>query len=218
MKIFTQLATAFILAVSISLTVYAQVGTTARPAAPRPSTQTQQPARPAIQTPQQPAAQRTGPASLEGRIAIIDSDVFGDPQKGIKRMIAALNTVNTEFTPRQTELSNLKARVQTLVDQINSPAPGTTPQALQQKQDQAAALQREWEYKTRETQAQYTRRMGVVMGPVYDDLSKALEDFARQHNISVILDSAKLSGAIFIANGNLDITDDFIADYNRRNP
>ncbi|HMF58227.1 MAG TPA: OmpH family outer membrane protein [Pyrinomonadaceae bacterium] len=217
MRILSKPATAFLFAVSIGLTAHAQGGT-ARPAPSRPATQTQAPARPATNTPQQPAVQRIGPASLEGRIAIIDSDVFGDQQKGIKRVLAALNTINNEFLPQQNALSSLKTRIQTLVDQINHPAAGTTAQAQQQKQEQAAALQREWEYKTRETQANYNRRLAEVMGPVYDDLGKALEAFARQRGISVILDSAKLSGAIFIANGNLDITEDFIAEYNRTHP
>lgn len=218
MRIFSQLATAIILALFLNLSAHAQ-NRPATSATPRPQpAQQPTPTRSATQISQQPAPQRTGPASLEGRIAIIDSDLFGDQQKGIKRLLAALGRVNAEFLPIQNQLSDMKTRIQTLLDQINRPAAGTTPQALQQKRDQAESLQREWEYKTRETQANYNRRLSEVMSPIYDDLGKALEEFARQRGISVILDSAKLSGAIFIANGNLDITDDFIAEYNRRNP
>src|SRR5688500_8761566 len=64
-----------------------------------------------------PAAQPQAAANVpvpDSKMALIYSDMFLDPKTGIARFNSLLSTLNREFQPRQTELSGLQTRIQTL--------------------------------------------------------------------------------------------------------
>jgi len=56
------------------------------------------------------------------------------------------------------------------------------------------------------------------MTPIMQDIGKSLEQFAVQRNITMLLDISKMASAILTLNPTADVTQAFIADYNRRNP
>jgi len=170
----------------------------------------QQPGRPASQ----PAVAATGDA----KIAIIDTEAFNDEKAGIARLVTAMKGVDNEFQPRRNELKGLTDRYTTLVTEIEKTKSVIDPNALAQKNDQAQTLKTEIQRKQEDAQAAYQKRMGEVIAPVYDDIGKSLQAFARQRGISVIFDAAKLQGGIFLVNDAVDITRDFIAEYNRSHP
>jgi len=170
----------------------------------------QQPGRPASQ----PAVVATGDA----KIAIIDTEAFGDEKAGIGRLVSAMKGVENEFQPRRTELQNLNTRYTQLVEDIKKQQQVAAPDTLRQKADQAESLKTDIQRKQEDAQAAYQKRMGEVIAPVYDDIGKSLQAFARQRGISVIFDAAKLQGGIFLVNDAVDITRDFIAEYNRSHP
>src|SRR5687767_9777952 len=75
---------------------------------------------PATRPAAQPAApQSTAAAIAEGKFAIIDTDAFNDPKDGIKRLVAAFQTVEREFKPRRDEIQTLRTRYDALVKEIN---------------------------------------------------------------------------------------------------
>jgi Skp family chaperone for outer membrane proteins len=71
--------------------------------------------------------------------------------------------------------------------------------------------------KTEDAQSAYQKRLQDMLGPVYDDIGKALDAFAKAHGITLILDVTKIQG-IVSADGSLDITKAFITEFNSKNP
>ena len=119
------------LAATAALTASAQTQPAPRTAAPAAA----QP-RPAA-----PTAAQTAAAIAEGKFAIIDTEAFGDQKDGIKRLVAAFQTVEREFKPRRDEITTLRTRYDALVKEVNDTKAVAAPAALQAKADQAQQLE-----------------------------------------------------------------------------
>ena len=74
------------------------------------------------QTPAQPrpAAPSAGAAIAEGKFALIDTEAFGDQKEGIKRLVAAFQTVEREFKPRRDDITALRTRYDALLKDIDA--------------------------------------------------------------------------------------------------
>jgi Skp family chaperone for outer membrane proteins len=160
-----------------------------------------------------PAQSTTVP---ESKIALIYSDAFLDAKTGIARFNTLVTTLNREFQPRQTELQTMQQRIQTLTDDITKTAAVADPKTLQTKQDQLDQLKKEFQRKGEDAQAAYDRRRKEMFTPLQDDIGKALEVYAKAHNINVIIDGSQVP--LVYAADALDITRAFINDFNSKNP
>ncbi|MDQ3252488.1 MAG: OmpH family outer membrane protein [Acidobacteriota bacterium] len=207
MKLIRYTATAAAFAALTAFTVNAQQpGAATTPARPAPS-------RPAASTTPAP----TGSTVIaESKIAIINTAAFGAKQGGIARLVTAMGGVDREFEPRRTELRTLQTNYEKLVEDINKQKELSTPQALQQKADQAESMKRDIERKQQDAQLAFDKRMRETVAPVYEDIGKSLDTYAKERGITVILDAAKLGEAMFIVNDGIDITAAFVAFYNQR--
>lgn len=152
------------------------------------------------------------------RIAIIYTDAFYEPGKGINRLVNAVKGVEQEFQARKTELQNMQQRIEQLTGEINNPAARNDPSALRAKSDQLDQLKRDFQRKGEDAQAAYTKRVQEVLNPIFEDLDKAINSFAQQRGALMVLDGSKLEEALLYAGEGLNLTRDFITDYNRRNP
>jgi outer membrane protein len=188
-------AVAFVLAVAVS-PVLAQT----RPAAPA----------------QAPAQAPVNVNIPESRIAVIYSDAFLDQKTGIARFTSLMSTLDREFQPRRTELQGLQTRIQTLTDDITKTAAVADPKTLQTKQDQLDQLKKDFQRKGEDAQVALDRRRKEIMGPLQEDIGKALEVYAKAHNINVIIDGSTVP-FVYAADA-LDITRAFINEYNSKNP
>jgi hypothetical protein len=56
------------------------------------------------------------------------------------------------------------------------------------------------------------------MGPVSQQIGKALDDFAAQYGITMTLDVSKMLPAVLTALPTVEVTAAFIAEFNRKNP
>jgi Skp family chaperone for outer membrane proteins len=172
-----------------------------------------------------PATTTAPPASVgsttgnvpETKLALVDTDAFLDEKAGILRLVAAAKKVEAEFAPRRTELQNLQAQVEKMTDALQKAAPVQDPKVSAQQQDAIEQKKRDITRKTEDAQQEYQKRLQVLLGPVYDDIAKALDAFAKAHGITLILDVTKVQG-IVSADGSLDITKVFIAEFNSKNP
>ena len=196
------------LAATAALTASAQTQPAARPAAP--ATQTPRPAA--------PTAAQTATAIAEGKFAIIDTEAFGDQKDGIKRLVAAFQTVEREFKPRRDEITGLKTRYDALVKEVNDTKAVADQKALAAKADQAQQLEIEIKRKQEDGQKALDRRVQELTGPVYQDIGNALQAYAKARGLSVVFDVSKMQGVVMVVDGGIDITNAFIADYNQRNP
>ncbi|HYJ88629.1 MAG TPA: OmpH family outer membrane protein [Pyrinomonadaceae bacterium] len=167
-----------------------------------------------------PAAPTTTPAPAgnvpESKIALIYSDAFLDAKTGIGRFNTLITTLNREFQPRQTELQTLQQRIQTLTDDISKTAAVADPKTIANKQEQLDALKKDFQRKGEDAQAAYNKRRTEMFSPLQEDIGKALEAYAKAHNIHVIIDGSQVP--LVYAADALDITRPFINEFNTKNP
>jgi Skp family chaperone for outer membrane proteins len=163
-----------------------------------------------------------------GKIGWINTAAFGDDKEGVTKYINALKAVDNEMKPKVTELQGIQTQLKTLSDDITklqgsaSTNPAVNQQTLQQqiasKTEQGQALQRTFEFKKKEYDASLESTSTRVLGPVSDDIQKAIEAYAKQKGYSVVLDIAALAqaNAILVLDPAANITKDFIVYFNTR--
>ncbi|MCA1628420.1 MAG: OmpH family outer membrane protein [Acidobacteria bacterium] len=209
MKLFRLMSAAIMLAALAALPTLAQAtrpATTGAPAA----------ARPAAPTTAAPAGQAVTTAAATGKIAVIDSRAFSDEKEGIARVANAIKSVYAQFQPMRTEVEGLQKRYEATVADIQKTKDIAAPAELQKKADEAERLKKEYERKAQDMQDNGQRRMAEVLGPLQEDVQRSLQAYAQQRGISIIIDAGTVP-LVYVANG-VDITREFIADYNRTKP
>src|SRR5829696_2158573 len=166
-----------------------------------------------------PAAQPQAAASVavpDSKMALIYSDMFLDQKAGIARFNSLLSTLNREFQPRQTDLTNLQTRINTLTKEIDDTQNVADPNAIRQKREQLTQMNTELKRKGEDAQAAYTKRRQEIFLPLQTDIQKALEAFAKARGITVIVDGSQVP--LVYAADSIDITRVFISDFNSKNP
>jgi outer membrane protein len=162
----------------------------------------------------------TAPSTVsvpDSKVALIDSSAFADEKQGIAKFVSALKRVNAEFQPRQTELQNLQQQIEKAKSDLQKAAPVQDAKVTQQQQDKIAVMETDFKRKGEDAQAAFNKRLEEVLGPIYEDIGKALDGFAKARGITLILDVTKVQG-IVSASDAMDITRAFIAEFNSKNP
>jgi outer membrane protein len=173
-------------------------------------------AQPRTSTPASSAPAQTG-SIPETKIALVNTDEFADEKTGITRLVSAMKRVDGEFQPRRTELGTLQQQIEKATADLTKAAPLQDAKVTQQQSDKIEGMKTEFKRKGEDAQAAYQKRLQDVLGPVYDDLGKALDAYAKAHGITLILDVTKIQG-ILSASESLDITRPFITEFNSKNP
>jgi Skp family chaperone for outer membrane proteins len=165
-------------------------------------------------------AQTTG-----GKIGLINPDAFYDSTKGITKMVAKLTSLNKEFEIPAADLQKLGARItalqtelKTLEEQARGGKVPVNETTVRQKAEEYDRLTREYKFKEEELKAQIQRREAAELGPVQQDIGKALQEFSKKNGYSIIFDVAKLydGGMLLGVDETYDVTAAFIAFYNAR--
>jgi len=172
------------------------------------------------------AQPRTTPASTpatvtgnmpDAKIALVNTDDFADEKTGIVRLVAAMKRVDAEFQPRRTELQGLQQQIEKATADLNKAAPVQDPKVTAQQNEKIEQMKKDYQRKGEDAQASYQKRLQEVLGPVYEEIGKALDVYAKAHGITLILDVTKIQG-IVSASESLDITRAFITEFNSKNP
>ena len=169
----------------------------------------------------QPKPAATAPAQStanvpESKIALIYSDAFLDAKTGINRFTTLITNLNREFQPRQTELQTLQGKIQALTDDIAKTASVADPKTIALKQEQLDQAKKDYQRKGEDAQTAYNKKRTEMFSPLQDDIGKALEAYAKAHNINVIIDGSQVP--LVYAADTLDITRAFISEFNSKNP
>ncbi|MFL6468243.1 MAG: OmpH family outer membrane protein [Pyrinomonadaceae bacterium] len=166
---------------------------------------------------------QTAPATpVVAKVAWIDTSAFDDDKTGILKFVNAYKALANEAKPRETELVNIQTRVQTLSDELqkmqSNPAVPVDQKVALSKKDEGERLAREYEFKKKEYDAFIQKRGGEIIGPVNQDIGKAIEDFAKAKGYTMVFDIVKMAqtGVILHFDGSANVTKDFIAFYNAR--
>jgi Skp family chaperone for outer membrane proteins len=160
--------------------------------------------------------QQTAVALPDSKIAMIYSEEFLDPKAGIAKYTSLLNTLNREFQPRRTELEGLQQRINTLTKEINDTQNVADPNAIRTKRDQLEQLNTEFKRKGEDAEAAYNKRRQDIFLPLQQDISKALEAFAKARGITVIVDASQVP--LVYAAEAINVTQAFITEFNSKNP
>ena len=152
-------------------------------------------------------------------MAVIISDQFLDPKTGILKF--GITKLNGEFQKTKDDLTQTQTRAQQLQDEITKlqNAPIGTPidtKSIQAKGDQLEQLKKDIQRKSEDAQAAYTKRQGILFAPLQEDIGRALDAFAKAHNINLVIDAARVP--IIYAADSMDITQAFINEFNSKNP
>jgi Skp family chaperone for outer membrane proteins len=170
--------------------------------------------RPAAPQPTPPPV--TAVSVPDAKIAFIFSEAFQDPKTGIAKFTVLVNNLNREFTPRQTEINQMTTRAQQLSDDIEKTRAVADPKTIGQKMEQLDQMKKDLQRKAEDAQAAFEKRRGEVFRPLQDEIGKALEVYAKAHNINVIIDGSQVP--VVYAADSVDITRAFINDFNSKYP
>lgn len=152
----------------------------------------------------------------ESKIALIYSEAFLDAKTGIAKFSALMSTLNREFQPRQTELTQLQQQIAQLEKDVQAMGPVADPKAVQLKVDQLEQKKKDYQRKGEDAEAAYKRRQQEIFAPLQQDIGRALEAYAKQRGINVIIDGSRIP--LVYAADSIDITRSFISEFNSKNP
>ena len=173
-----------------------------------------------VQTQTRPAtpatSPQTRPAAGAANIAIIDSALFSDQKNGIARVTTAMRQLESKFQPIRVELRGMRDRLETMRTDLQKKASIQDPKTTAQQADEAERLETQIKRKAEDAQANYQKDSLAVLEPLQKDIATALNTYAQQKGISLLIDVNRVP-VIYVA-PTLDVTRDFIADYNRTHP
>lgn len=158
------------------------------------------------------------------KVVVINPAAF-DGKDGITKYANAINAFEAEMKPLQTEIDGLANRYQNLGKEIQtiqanaakSPAVPIDQKAAQAKveeyQNLELTIKRKQEDGNRRAEASRDR----IMGPILEEIGKAMDDFAKAKGYALILDASKLGQAILAWDpAKVDVTKEFITYFNGR--
>ncbi|HEY2962091.1 MAG TPA: OmpH family outer membrane protein [Pyrinomonadaceae bacterium] len=167
-------------------------------------------------TPGGVAAPQTRPAAAPGNIAVIDSSAFGDDKNGIARVMAAMRQIEAKFQPLRNELRGMRDRLNTMRADIQKKQAIQDAKMTAQQTEEADRLDVQIKRKAEDAQASYQKESLTLLDPLQKDIGDALTSYAQAKGISLLIDLNRVP-VVYAAN-SLDVTKDFITEYNRTHP
>ena len=162
------------------------------------------------------AQTQTRPAATPANIAIIDSSAFSDEKNGIARVMATMQQIEAKFTPLRAELRGMRERLNTMRADLQKKRAIQDARMTAQQAEDAERLELEIKRKAEDAQVSYQKESVAVLDPLQKDIGNALTAYAQSKGITLLIDANRVP--IVYAANSLDITKEFIADYNRTHP
>lgn len=161
-------------------------------------------------------------AQAQLKIVLINTDAFYDEKAGITKLVNAEKQLNTEFEAKIKELQDGNTKLQGIAGELQNmqklPQAQFNQVAFNTKQDEGERLQRELNYKKSELETAINKRRATLITPLNQEIAKAIDDYSKQQNYSIVLDIAKLAeaGALLYLADSVEVTKEFITYYNSR--
>lgn len=162
------------------------------------------------------APPQTRPAAGAASIAVIDSSAFTDEKQGIARAMAAMRQLEAKFQPLRNELRGMRDKLNTMRADLQKKQAIQDAKITQQQAEEAERLDLQIKRKAEDAQASYQKESLAVLEPLQKDIGEALNTYAQQKGISLLIDVNRVP--VIYAASSLDVTRDFIAEYNRTHP
>ena len=199
---------AFAITSMFALAVFAQTPT---PPSPRSTTAA------SVAAPSASTGAPTGGTGAEGKLVYINIGKFGTDINELKVKIDALNN---EFESKKKEVQAEEEALNNLKTKINNQGGTVSVQVRAQWVDEATDKDKALTRKKEDYNQIGQRRLAEITQPVYDKVGKFLEGYCQQRGIVMVLEggAAQQAGILLFAAQAMDITDDFIKEYNKSNP
>src|SRR5829696_7773680 len=162
------------------------------------------------------AQTHTRPAATPANIAIIDSSAFSDEKNGIARVMAAMQQIETKFQPLRAEIRGMRERLNTMKSDLQKKRTIQDAAITAKQAEEAERLEIQIKRKAEDAQVSYQKESLAMLDPMQKDIGNALTAYAQSKGITLLFDANRVP--IIYAASNLDITKEFIADYNRTHP
>ena len=161
-------------------------------------------------------ATRPAAAAAPANIAVIDSSAFSDEKAGIARVMNGMKQIEAKFQPLRSELRGMRDRLNTMRADIDKKRTIQDSRMTAQQTEEADRLDLQIKRKAEDAQASYQKESLAILEPLQKDIATALTAYAQSKGISLLIDINRVP--VIYAASSLDITKDFIADYNRTHP
>src|SRR5215212_6725134 len=161
-------------------------------------------------------AETVAPAAAPANIGIIDSSAFSTDKAGINRVMNAMQQLDAKFQPLRAELRNMRERLNTMRADLQKKGGIQDARTTAQQSDEADRLEVQIKRKAEDAQVSYQKESLAVLEPLQKDIAGALSTYAQAKGLTLVIDANRVP--ILYAASSLDITSDFIADYNRTHP
>jgi outer membrane protein len=165
------------------------------------------------------------------KTCFINTGAFSDDKQGISKVVSALTALDKEFEPRQKELDDMGAKlesiakdIQNLQTQLNNAATAKPPVVnvdklqsdIAAKNDEGTRLQIDIKRRQEDAKAAYEKRRDILLAPIQKDIFNAINEYAKAKGFDLILDGGALSQGLVYVSQSLDMTEDFIKYFNAK--
>jgi outer membrane protein len=152
------------------------------------------------------------------KIAMLNLAALRDVS-GIEELKQRYEKLSAEFAKPQNELNSMQTSLEAKAKMLSDTSK-MTPQQIAKLTDEAQQLEREFKRKQEDYEALARKREQEETNPVYDKVFKFLEQYAVKHGITIIFETnaARQSEVIVFRANPVDITQDFIKEYNKAHP
>ena len=128
----------------------------------------------------------------------------------------AMKQLDAKFQPVRAEIRTMRDKLNTMRSDLQKKRAIQEPKLTAQQADEADRLEVQIKRKAEDAQASYQRESLATLEPLQKDIANALTAYAQAKGLTLVIDANRVP--IIYAATSLDITKDFIADYNRTHP
>lgn len=148
--------------------------------------------------------------------AVIDSAAFSDEKAGITRVVTAMKQVDSKFEPLRREIKTMQDQLAAIQADIQKKQATESQAVINRLVDQGQQLEIQIKRKTEDAQSNFQKELNAALDPLQVDITNSLNAFAQSRGILMIIDSNRVP--VIYVHATIDITKDFIAEYNRTHP
>lgn len=166
---------------------------------------------------QQATQAGVGAVLPDGKVAVVNTQAFPGAINELKQKY---EQVDKQFQDRYQKLQGVETQLKQLENDIRTKGPSLAPDKLQEMQDNYERLKKQGTRDYEDLKGEYDRTIDVATKPIRDKLYQFLNSYAVQRNIVLVINlaGAAQTGSLAYWNPGADITDDFVAEYNKANP
>lgn len=166
---------------------------------------------------QQATQAGVGAALPDGKMAVINTQVF---PASIFELKQKYEQVNNQFKDRFQKLQALAEQMKGMENDLRTKQQVLSPDKYQDLQNEYNLLKKRGERDQEDFNADADKALDIATKPVRDKMTQFLNTYAAQRNIVLVINlaGAAQTGSLAFWNPGLDITEDFVGEYNKANP